>query len=515
MFSSSTSPVSRRLVLAGGLGTAFLAVSGCRSAVDEAASPGAPQRGGTLKLAASADAQPAAVMANRAGNWMWRRLVFEPLAEYDDKRVAQPVLAKSWTFNASRTQMVLDLRDDVKFHTGRQFTAADVVYTLEQVKEARNASQLRSVALTLAKIEATGTHQVTLTLDKPSDSLFDLFHLTPIVDKETFAGIGDGSAVVGTGPFVWKQWRPKAGITLERNPQYRVADRPYFDNVEISIITDATALQNALRGGQAHLANGLSTSDITALKADAGYALENASGVFYPLGLDVTAAPFDKKEVRQAVGYALDRERIRAQVFGGDATITDLWWTPQERGYPQDLAGHYSLQLDKAKAMIAQAGATGAKVPIAFANLPTMKSLFEIVRFNLEQIGLAPEAEALDLAEYDSRQVAGNMGPAFLLLHGMVGFSAATIVDAMPSIREGNPSKFAETRYDELKADLQQADDAGRPEALTELSTYMLDAAFNHIIAVAPQYHVRSAKLRGVKTVALGCVVATDAYLAA
>jgi peptide/nickel transport system substrate-binding protein len=512
---SSLSPhVTRRLVLGSGASAAILAMTGCRSAVGKPAASAGPRRGGTLQLAASADAQPGAVMANRAGNWMWRRLVFEPLAEVDDKRVPQPVLAKNWTFNAARTELVIELRDDVTFHSGRAMTADDVVYSLQQVQNAKNASQLVAVAKKLISITATGSHQVTVTLAQPSDSLFDLFDLTPIVDKDTFAKIADGSSVIGTGPFVWKQWRPKAGISLARNPTYRVADRPYFDAVEISVITDPTALQSALRGGNAHLANGLTSADIKTLRSDPAYALENAGGVFYPLGLNVTQAPFDKAEVRQAVGYALDRARIKTQVFGGDAMTTDLWWTPTEAGYPNDLATRYTMQTDKAKALLAQAGATGAKVPIAFANLPTMQSLFEIVRFNLEQIGLVAQAVALDTTEFDARQVAGTLGPAFLLLHGMVGFSAATIVDAMPSLKTGNPSRYADPRYDTLKAGLQQADDAGRPKALSDLSSFMLDAAFSHITAVAPQYHVRTAKLAGIKTVSLGSIVATDAYLA-
>ena len=454
-------------------------------------------------------------MANRAGNWMWRRLVFEPLAEFDAQRQPQPVLAKSWQFNADRTSVVLTLRDDVKFHSGRAMTAEDAVFSLEQVKDAKNASQLRAVALKLTKIEATGPHEVTITLDRPTDSLFDLFHLTMVVDRESFAKIGDGSQVVGTGPFVWKQWKPGASISLERNANYRDPQRPYLDRVEISVIGDPTALQTALRAGRSHLVNGLSTADIKALREDPNFALENAGGVFYPFGLNVTAAPFDKKEVRQAVGWALDRERIKAQVFGGDATVADLWWTPEESGYPTELATRYGMDLAKAKALVEQAGAKGAKVPIAFANLPTMKSLFEIVRYNLEQIGLAPEAVALDVAEFDARQVKGTLGPAFLLLHGMVGLSAATILDAMPSLRAGNPSKFTSAEYDRLRTAVQEAGDAGRGTALATLSNYLLDEAFSHITMVAPQYHVRSAALQGVRTVALGSVVATDAFLAA
>ncbi|WP_127552607.1 ABC transporter substrate-binding protein [Actinoplanes sp. OR16] len=509
--------VSRRLVLGGGVGAAALLVSGCESAVEQAASGPAssgPVKGGILRIAASADAQPGVILAGRAGNWHWRRLVFETLVELDDKRQPQPLLAKSWTLDDARTTVVLEIRDDVKFHSGRALTAEDVVFSLEQVKVQANVSQVRPVALKLTAIEATGAHQVTLKLDSPTDSLLDLFHFTPIVDKETFATLAEGKTVVGTGPFVWKQWKPGASITLERNPAYRDPERPYLDGVEISIITDPTALLTALRGGTAHLVNGLPTADLKPLRDDKGFALENAGGVFYPLGLNVTAKPFDDKGVRQAVGWALDRERIKAQVFGGDAMVSDLWWTPTEAGYPNDLAGHYKLDAAKAKALVEKAGATGAKVPIVFANLPTMKSLFEIVRYNLEQIGLAPEAVALDTAEFDARQVAGRLGPAFLLLHGMVGFSSSTILDAMPSLRAGNPSQFTTPRYDSLKAKLQTAGDDTKKAALSEISAYLLDESFSHVTMVAPQYYPRSAKLIGAKVMALGSLVATDAYLA-
>jgi peptide/nickel transport system substrate-binding protein len=518
----------RRATVAGALATALVALVGCSSAVNDqeptsadgddtsdAVEQEAPaEAGGTLNIVAAADAQPQFAMANRAGNWSWRRLVFESLVELDENAQPQPLLAENWTYSDDRTELAVVLRDDVAFHSGREMTAEDVVYTLEQVKDPANASQLAGIAANIESVEATGDYEVSITLSEASDSLFDLLDLTPVVDQETWPSIADGTEVVGTGPFVWNEWNPGASISLSKNEAYRDPERPMLDGVEVSILSDSTALQSALKSGSADFAIGMAQSDVSILKDDNAYALAQAGGVFYPFGVDVSLEPFDQPEVRHALGFAVDRERIRDQVFGGDAVITDLWWTPDSPGYPDDLAGHYSYDPAKAKQLLDQAGATGAEINIAFANLPVMNNMFEIVQNNLTEVGFEVTGEALDLTEYDKRQVEGTLGQSFLLLHGMAGFSAATIVDAMPSIRPGNPSNFDTEEYEQLKAAVKSATEDTRDQALADLSQYMLDESFSHIVVVAPQYHVHSADLKDVKVVSLGSLVATDAYVA-
>lgn len=472
-----------------------------------------PVEGGTLQVAAAADAQPQFVMANRAGNWSWRRLVFDSLIQLDSESQPQAVLATDWSYDDTRTELTLTLRDDVTFHSGRPFTADDVVYALDQVKLPTNASQLAGVAENIEAVTATSDTEVVIDLAAPSDSLFDLLDLTPIVDSETWASIADGKEVIGTGPFTWDEWVPGASLTLQKNDEYWSEDGPYLDEVDISIISDPTALQTAIKGGAADVAIGMAQSDVMRLADDPTYVLENAGGVFYPFGLDVERAPFDTAEARQALGYAIDRERISEQIFGGDAILTDLWWTPGSPGYPTDLEQHFSYDPEKAKSLLESAGAAGADLTITYANLPVMKSLFEIVQNNLAEVGLNVTGEALDLPDYDKRQVEGKIGQSFLLLHGMVGFSSATLIDAMPSIRTGNPSHFDTPEYNDLKGAVRGADDSTRQAALTELSEYMLEQSFSHVIAVAPQYHVHTAELRGLRVVSLGSLVATDAYL--
>lgn len=210
-------------------------------------------------------------------------------------------LATEWRWDDSRTVLSLTLRDDVAFHSGRPMTADDVVFTMEKVKDPANGSQLAGVAAGITSVEAVDDTHVEITLAAPNDSMFDLLDLTPIVDKDTFAGLADGSEVVGTGPFLWKSWQPGASIVLSRNDEYRVPDRPYLDEVDISIVTDPAALSSAVRGGSADIGIGMTQSVVTALKSDDNYAVEDAGGVFYPFGVDVTQAPFDKPEARQAV----------------------------------------------------------------------------------------------------------------------------------------------------------------------------------------------------------------------
>lgn len=498
----------QRLIAVGIVVSALLA--GCAPAAD-GADP-APVEGGTLQVAAAADAQPQFAMANRAGNWSWRRLVLESLVELDKGGQPQPLLATSWDYDESRTLLTLELRDDVTFHSGRAFTADDVVFSLEQVQDPANASQLVGIAKNIASVTATGDHQVEVQLAAPSDSMFDLLDLTPVVDADTWAQAADGKEIVGTGPFTWEEWSPGVSLSLGANADYW-GEGPQLDGVEISVISDATALQSALKSGTADVAIGMAQSDVQLLADDDAYELAEAGGVFYPFGLDVQQAPFDDPAVRRALGYAIDRDRIAKQVFGGDASGANLWWTPGSPGYPDALASTYGYDPEKARQLLAEAGASGASINIVYANMPVMKSLFEIVQNNLSEVGLTVSGEALDLPEYDKRQVDGTIGQSFLLLHGMVGFSTATIIDAMPSIRATNPSHFAAPEYEELKAAVRGADDATRAAAIEALSEYMLDEAFNFIIAVAPQYHVHSADVKGLRVVSLGSLVATTAHV--
>lgn len=500
----------RRSFLAGTAGLA----AGWSLGLGGAIAQEAPTEGGVLRLAQTADAQPRNILGSTAGNLSWRHQVFDSLAVLDDVTGRPvPVLATEWAFEDEGRTIVLQLRDDVRFHTGRPFTADDVVFTIEQVRVPANASQMAAIANTLTSIEATGSHEVTIRSDQPiAARIFDLFQLALIVDQETFAGLADGSEVVGTGPFKWVEWVPGASLVLEKNADYWMPGRPYLDGIEISVISDATAHANAIRG-RVDFAMGITPRDGIAFRNDPGYELFESGGTIYPLGIDVTRAPFDNKALRQAIGYAIDRERIIAQVFSGVGDPSCLWWRGNEPGTTDELRSHYHYDPDRARALIAEAGAEGVDVPINIIGIPSVQAVFEIVQNNLREVGLNPRGATTDTAAFDQMQSAGDLGPVFQQVHALQGFSAATLVDALPALRDTNPSKFVPPRYRELKDALQAADEDTYPAALQDLAAFMLDEAFSHILLHTRALHIRTPSANGIAFTNVGFVLLSDAWL--
>ena len=490
----------RRDVLLAGMGVAGLAALGAGPALAEET----PVQGGTLRIAQAADAQPNNILAGRAGNAIWRANVNEPLIYLDEKDNSPvPVLATHWESSEDGKSFKIWLREGVKFHTGREFTADDVVFTLDQVLVPENASQMRPLVAQLSSYEATGKYEVTITSDMPvAPRIFDVFELAVIVDKETFSGLADGSEVIGTGPFLWAEWVPGAMLRLEANADYW-GEGPYLDAIEVSVISDPTAQANAMRG-RVDMSLSVTPRDALMFRGDPNISLiEIGGGNIYPFGLDVTQPPFDNKTLRQAIGYAVDRERIIDQLFNGSGDPSCLWWASNQPG-SASLLDYYHYDPDKARALVAEAGAEGVEVPIRAIGILGVPQIYEVVQNNLREIGLNPSGEIMETAAFDVGQTSGDLGPAFMQIHGLQGFSAATLVDAFPALRDGNASNFDPPKYRELKDKLQGATGDDYAAAVTEIGEYMLDEAFSHVLLHTQPIDARAMNVHNVVTDSVG-----------
>ena len=191
----------------------------------------------------------------------------------------------------------------------------------------------------------------------------------------------------------------------------------------------------------------------------------------------------ESRELRQAIGFAIDRQRILDQLFDGVGNGSALWWSENQPGTTEEPTNRYSYDPDKARELIAAAGAEGAEIDITVIGLQPVPALYEIVQNNLREVGLTPVGNVVETAAFDQGRTAGDLGPTFMQIHGLQGFSAATLVDTLPALRDGNPSRFDPPRYRELKNALQAAqDEDAYAAALQELAGFMLDEAFSHII---------------------------------
>ncbi|WP_330308178.1 MULTISPECIES: ABC transporter substrate-binding protein [unclassified Streptomyces] len=494
----------RRLLAAIGAGGALLAVSACRSAADESGkSSGAAAKGGTLKIAQSADIAPATLFGQNNPNFTLARTVFNTLTECDHKTLQpKPSLAESWTEAKDGTSITLKLRQGVTFHSGRAFTSADVAFAIENLRKDTTASQLKHVALAIEKIDQTDEHTVTLHLAHPVSNLFDLFEILLIVDKESIDELLKGTKIIGTGPFKVADYTPGTGFQLKRNDAYWKKGVPLLDAVEVSVVSQSPSMVSSLRSGGTHLLVDVAPLDAASIKNDDQFevTVSDAHDSGFYIASNVKVKPLDDKRVRQAIAWAVDRERILSQVLGGIGTVTSLPWATSSPAYDKTKAAHYSRDLKTAKALIKAAGAGGKTVKVVYnAGLATNAKIAEIVQYDLTQLGLKANAEPLQAADFLAQLQAGELPGLFINGHGFGQLHPATLVKgAFPFNADKNASNFDSDAYRTLADQLWQAtEETEAKKAADALNDLLLEEQFVSDLVASSHTFTRAKKVQG------------------
>lgn len=503
--------MSRRGFLgAAGLGAVAVGLSACSSAVDQAAAgPGGKK---ILTIVQGADIAPATFFSQNNPNMSIARVVFNTLTEYDHRSLEpRPGLATSWT--ADGTAITLRLREDVVFHSGRPFTADDVIFALDNLRRPEIASQLKHVAMAVVKTEKKSDHELTITFAHPVSNVFDLFEIMIIPDRESIQDLLTGKRIIGTGPFKVESYTPGQGLRLARNDRYFKPVK--LDGVDIKVINQSQSMVASLRSGQAHLALDLAPLDAAALQGDGSFkvVVSDAFDMVFYLGSNVTVKPLDKKEVRQAVAYAVDRERILKQVLGGIGTVSSLPWAPTSPAHDRARLGTYTYDVAKAKALIKQAGAVGAKVDILYnAGLGTNAKIAEIVQFNLKEVGLNANPVPLQAPDFWARLTGDGLPGLFVNSHGFGHLDPATLVKgAFPFNAEKNSSRFDSPEYRRLAEKIWKEP---TPEIISKVNDFLLDQQFVSDLVTGSHTYTISTKVRGLSHTMFDYIDLDDADLA-
>jgi peptide/nickel transport system substrate-binding protein len=476
---------NRRDVLrwgAAGAGAATLALTGCESAVDQEKKGGGGGPGGELVVAQASDLIAQTGMNQSAQNATWRMQVFDTLIRLDRaSHEAQPRLATEWTSSEGGRVTDLTLRDDVTWHSGRAFEAQDVKFTLEYLRDVAPPFAFAWLVNRLDGIEVTGRHSVRLGFTDPVNNLFDMLSVMVLFDRETTGdGLSVGDGIIGTGPYTFGEYQQGVSLRLERNPDYWDSGRPRLDSILVRIMTRPEARMSALRSGQLHLATGLTPQDLRQIEGDDRFTAtpyENYSGGIY-LGANLNVELLSDKSVRQAIHYAIDRERIKEDVYLGEANATASPWSVTSPAYNQELGNRYAFDLDRAKRMLRDAGADGAEVTLQTAGATTQVA--EIVEFNLREAGLRPNFEVLNAAQIDEHTRNFSYEGLYVAQHGYSALTPANLVfSAAPYRVTDNLFNFSSSAYETLAEDaLRAGSEREQRTAYDALTEFILDEAF-------------------------------------
>ncbi|MCX4092270.1 ABC transporter substrate-binding protein [Nocardia sp. alder85J] len=500
-------------------------LAACNSAVGDKQTGGGdnatPVRGGTLTIGTTSDVVPGNFFTNTSGAVLIIGLVYESLIRYPHDTVQPaPLLAKSWTLAPDGKSLTLELRDDVTFHSGRPFTAADAEFSLRTYADPKWSGQLKSTAAAISGYDSGNPHRLVLQFEHPLGNIFDLLDTVPIIDKESFDAFATGDKYVGTGPFQLTERTPNTRFVFDRNPHYWVPERPYLDRVEAQIVGDSQAQLNALKSGRILAADNLNYRDNENIGRTAGFKSVNYDGAELQLyvGANVGNPVLADVRLRQAVAYALDRDRVVSEVQRGAGYAINLPWPKTSPAFDQTRNTRYTRDLAKAKALVAQVGSV-PKLPLTYSTVsPINQATAQIVQANLAEIGIETTLDPQENATFVKNLIGANFPALWVTDHSWAQFVPSTLtVSAYPFNARKNASHFDSPAYvAAADAAWQVTDGTGAQavQAYQAVSDQLLENLFLIEISVRFQQVATAAKLHGLSWTKRRETLYTEAFLA-
>lgn len=285
--------------------------------------------------------------------------IHEPLVKYEGNNQLVPALATEWNLDASQLNWTFKLRENVAWHDGQPFTAADVKYTYETLLDPKTKSVRRANYQVIKSIETPDDHTVVFHLTEPHGPFLDKMTQMPIMAQHVVSKVGMddyNDKAIGTGPFMMVEWVPDAHVKLKANPEYWGGE-PSIKNLVFKPIPEASVRAMALEKGEVHFASALTAEDYEKVLASGkvnGFAVPGLAFAYF--GHNNSNELFADKLVRQAMSYAIDKESIVRDVRKGAGIVAHGPISPTNREWYNDKIAKYSYDPEKAKELLAQAG---------------------------------------------------------------------------------------------------------------------------------------------------------------
>ncbi|WP_052404739.1 ABC transporter substrate-binding protein [Bacillus rubiinfantis] len=351
--------------------------------------------------------------------------ITEGLLKFDEKGQLQPLLAESWESPDSKTY-IYKIRKDVKFADGTPMSIDDVIFSMERIKDPKTASYVGWMYNNVDKIEKVDEWTVKVTL-KQEDTLWRYVPATTgghIVskayyekNKENF-GKPDGG-VMGTGPFKYVSWQTGSEIALEKNENYwDKSGGPYLDKVVFKVLPEGTTVVTGLKTGQITATIGLPLDLIPVVQGMEHIKIGMVDSFLNDFAaMNIGKKPFDDVNVRKALNYALDKDKILKDIVKdsgapakaiplGKATWvfhSDLW----EAAY-KDIPD-YAHDLNKAKEYLAKSSVPNGFEATILTDSDTLNLNSALaIQAAAKQIGVNLKIEKVTNEELNTRAFSGK-----------------------------------------------------------------------------------------------------------
>ena len=388
-----------------------------------------------------------------------RNLIFNTLVRKDEHFNYVGELAKDIKVSEDGKTITFTLRDGVKFHNGQEFTSADVKYTFDELFKANgykagaffdtepvaatpparstsanantnaNAAPQSHRVAHITSIETPDAKTVVFTVTRPAlaNQLLSNLVAVPIVAQGTVGQLKDQP--IGTGPYKFVSFDASQNIVeLAANPDYWEGT-PKVAKLRLKTVTDANSLQAELQTGGVDIApnpSNLPPDSIKALGANPNLKVEQIDGsnIQYVV-FNCQSPPLNNPKVRQAIGYAIDRQKIVTDLLYDQAKTADSILPLQSWAFTPGT--QYNYDPAKARQLLQEAGYKNEPVVFKYSSGNSYVNQYaQVIQSSLADVGLNVQIETLEvntirtqLAQgqfqmYTGIWIGGNQDPIFL-----------------------------------------------------------------------------------------------------
>lgn len=332
------------------------------------------------------------------------RNIFDNLVTRDVAGKIVPQIATAWKYVDDKT-IDFTIRSDVRFQDGSKLTADDVAFSIKRIIDPKFKSPQLSQFDQIADAEVVSPTEVKVTTKSPYPALLAQLVKLSIVPKAYVEKVGDqqfNAKPIGSGPYALVNWQHGVQTTLKANPDYW-GNKPEFGSVVFRAVPDVSTRIADLRTGKADLVTELPPDQAVNLKGSSGIKILSVPtervGYLY---INAQAGPTKDVKVRRAIAYAIDKQGLVDSLLQGYGKPVSILGAPPVFGYTDKVKG-YPFDPDKAKALLKEAGAEGAK--LEFLTSPAYdQTQVQAIQQMLNDVGFDTQIVMLDQATFLKRR---------------------------------------------------------------------------------------------------------------
>jgi peptide/nickel transport system substrate-binding protein len=353
-----------------------------------------PVYGGTLTIADLNDAKGLDPhKETNAQSFHYIENMYDTLFQYKKGKYGEvePDLVKDYKLSDDGKTYTLHLHDGVTFHNGDPLTSKDVKYSITRIKKLGvRAQQFEAVA----SIDTPDKTTVIIKL-KQAVAPFLTFLANPMnaIVNQKVVDENNGKldrADAGSGPFKLASWKKDQEMVLNKNKAYFKKGLPYLNRIVFKAIPDETARTTAIRNKELNIDLQLTPKDQLLLQKSPNINVKSVTGTYWEyIGLNVTKGPLKKKEVRQAIAWALNRDALNKQVKFGQATPLTGGPIPPSNAYDAKVNMYTKQDKAKAKKLLADAGyPKGFDIVLKVGQNQSQVDAAQVIKDQLKAVGI-------------------------------------------------------------------------------------------------------------------------------